>query len=186
MLDVFGLFSVETLYVLIGIDVLLIISIVLSIVAIAKSSSMKKKYNMMMEGSEGKSIEQIIKAYTDDVKLLKETYTDNTDAIKDIYEKMQYTFHKIGIVKYDAFHEMGGKLSFALCMLDSNNNGYLLNVMHSNNGCFAYIKEIINGKSFIELGGEEEKALNQAVAGRMGDEALSQEVNDIVNNVNNK
>lgn len=141
---------------------------------------------MMMEGSEGKSIEQIIKAYTDDVKLLKETYTDNTDAIKDIYEKMQYTFHKIGIVKYDAFHEMGGKLSFALCMLDSNNNGYLLNVMHSNNGCFAYIKEIINGKSFIELGGEEEKALNQAVAGRMGDEALSQEVNDIVNNVNNK
>lgn len=186
MLDVFGLFSVETLYVLIGIAVLLIISIVLSIVAIAKSSSMKKKYNMMMEGSEGKNIEQIIKAYTDDVKLLKETYTDNTDAIKDIYEKMQYTFHKIGIVKYDAFHEMGGKLSFALCMLDSNNNGYLLNVMHSNNGCFAYIKEIINGKSFIELGGEEEKALNQAVAGRMGDEALSQEVNDIVNNVNNK
>ena len=180
MLDVFGLFSVETLYVLIGIAVLLIISIVLSIVAIARSSSMKKKYNMMMEGSEGKSIEQIIKAYTDDVKLLKETYTDNTDAIKDIYEKMQYTFHKIGIVKYDAFHEMGGKLSFALCMLDSNNNGYLLNVMHSN------IKEIINGKSFIELGGEEEKALNQAVAGRMGDEALSQEVNDIVNNVNNK
>ena len=186
MLDVFGLFSVETLYVLIGIAVLLIISIVLSIVAIAKSSSMKKKYNMMMEGSEGKSIEQIIKAYTDDVKLLKETYTENTDAINDIYEKMQYTFHKIGIVKYDAFHEMGGKLSFALCMLDSNNNGYLLNVMHSNNGCFAYIKEIINGKSFIELGGEEEKALNQAVAGRMGDEALSQEVNDIVNNVNNK
>ena len=48
MLDVFGLFSVETLYVLIGIAVLLIISIVLSIVAIAKSSSMKKKYNMMM------------------------------------------------------------------------------------------------------------------------------------------
>ena len=45
MLDVFGLFSVETLYVLIGIIALLVIAIVLSIVAIAKSSSMKKKYN---------------------------------------------------------------------------------------------------------------------------------------------
>ena len=41
MLDVFGLFSVETLYVLIGIIALLVIAIVLSIVAIAKSSSMK-------------------------------------------------------------------------------------------------------------------------------------------------
>lgn len=182
MLDVFGLFSVQTLYVLIGISILLIVSIILSIVSIAKSSSMKKKYNKMMEGSDGKSIEQVIKDYSDDVKLLKETYNDNTEAIKDIYEKLQLTFQKIGIVKYDAFHEMGGKLSFALCMLDNNNNGYLLNVMHSNNGCFAYIKEIINGESFIEMGEEEEKALKQAVSGRMGDEELSQKVNDIINN----
>ena len=95
---------------------------------------------------------------------------------------MQYTFQKVGIVKYDAFHEMGGKLSFALCMLDKVNNGYIINVMHSNNGCFAYIKEIINGESFIELGDEEANALKQAVAGRMGDVELSREVNDIVNN----
>ena len=114
MLDVFGLFSVPTLYVLIGISVLLIVAIILSIVAIAKSSAMKKKYNIMMEGSEGKSIEKIIKEYTDDVKLLKETYENNTKSIKDIYDKMQYTFQKVGIVKYDAFHEMGGKLSFAI------------------------------------------------------------------------
>ena len=163
MLDVFGLFSVETLYVLIGIAVLLIISIVLSIVAIAKSSSMKKKYNMMMEGSEGKSIEQIIKAYTDDVKLLKETYTDNTDAIKDIYEKMQYTFHKIGIVKYDAFNEMGGKLSFALAMLDNNNTGWIINAMHSREGCYTYVKEIVKGESYVELAEEEAEALDKAI-----------------------
>ena len=75
MLDVFGLFSVPTLYVLIGISVLLIVAIILSIVAIAKSSAMKKKYNIMMEGSEGKSIEKIIKEYTDDVKLLKHMRT---------------------------------------------------------------------------------------------------------------
>ena len=47
---------------------------------------------------------------------------------------------KVGMIKYDAFHEMGGKLSFALCMLDKMDNGFLVNVMHSNDGCFAYIK----------------------------------------------
>ena len=98
MLDVFGLFSVPTLYVLIGISVLLIVAIILSIVAIAKSSAMKKKYNIMMEGSEGKSIEKIIKEYTDDVKLLKETYENNTKSIKDIYDKMQYTFQNARII----------------------------------------------------------------------------------------
>ena len=163
MLDVFGLFSVETLYVLIGIAVLLIISIVLSIVAIAKSSSMKKKYNMMMEGSEGKSIEQIIKAYTDDVKLLKETYTDNTDAIKDIYEKMQYTFHKIGIVKYNAFKGMGGNLSFVIALLDDNNSGFILNSVHSREGCYLYMKDVEKGSTDVLLGAEEKEALERAL-----------------------
>jgi hypothetical protein len=88
----------------------------------------------------------------------------NSQDIADIYGKLEKTFCKIGINKYDAFHEMGGKLSFALCMLDRKNNGYIINVMHSNTGCFAYIKEIINGESYIELGGEEKKSLDDALA----------------------
>mgnify|MGYP000776494428 FL=1 len=52
--------------------------------------------------------------------------------------------------------------------------------MHSNDGCFAYIKEIVNGKSYIELGKEEEKAVKQALTGRMGDEELSKEINDLM------
>lgn len=135
-----------------------------------------------MEGADGKSIESLIHEHLDEIESIRTVGEKNSAAVKDIYEKMQYTFQKVGIVKYDAFHEMGGKLSFALCMLDKVNNGYIINVMHSNNGCFAYIKEIINGESFIELGDEEANALKQAVAGRMGDVELSREVNDIVNN----
>ena len=71
---------------------------------------------------------------------------------------MQYTFQKVGIVKYDAFHEMGGKLSFAICMLDKNDNGCLVNVMHSNNGCFAYIKEVVDGKKVTVYDEVEKKA----------------------------
>ena len=180
MLDVFGLFSVETLYVLIGIIALLVIAIVLSIVDIAKSSSMKKKYKEFMGGSDGTSIEELIKGNLEDVNQIKKLSIKNENNIKDIYEKLEYTFQKIGVVKYDAFHEMGGKLSFALCMLDKKDNGYVVNVMHSNDGCFAYIKEIVNGKSYIELGKEEEKAVKQALAGRMGDEELSKEINDLM------
>ena len=84
--------------------------------------------------------------------------------------------------RYDAFHEMGGKLSFALCMLDKLNNGYLVNVMHSNNGCFAYVKEIVDGQSYIELGEEEQKALDEAVAGRTGDAILGKKVNEMLEN----
>ena len=133
-----------------------------------------------MEGSDGKSIESLIHEHLDEIESIRTVGEKNSAAVKDIYEKMQYTFQKVGIVKYDAFHEMGGKLSFALCMLDKKDNGYVVNVMHSNDGCFAYIKEIVNGKSYIELGKEEEKAVKQALAGRMGDEELSKEINDLM------
>ena len=46
------------------------------------------------------------------------------------------------MVKYDAFKEMGGKLSFSLALLDENNDGILLDSVQSSSGCYSYTKEI--------------------------------------------
>ena len=70
----------------------------------------------------------------------------------------------MGIVKYDAFNQMGGQLSFSLCLLDEKNNGFLMNSVHSAEGCYSYTKEIIGGKSKLELGEEEKQALEEALA----------------------
>ena len=180
MINFFDLFSVDTLYIVLGLAGVSLITLILAIVALCKAAKLKKKYRSFMEGADGKSIESLIHEHLDEIESIRTVGEKNSAAVKDIYEKMQYTFQKVGIVKYDAFHEMGGKLSFALCMLDKKDNGYVVNVMHSNDGCFAYIKEIVNGKSYIELGKEEEKAVKQALVGRMGDEELSKEINDLM------
>ena len=62
--------------------------------------------------------------------------------IKEISKKMESDYQKLGIVKYDAFNEMGGKLSFALAMLDGNNSGWVINAMHSREGCYTYVKAV--------------------------------------------
>ena len=180
MINFFDLFSVDTLYIVLGLAGVSLITLILAIVALCKAAKLKKKYRSFMEGADGKSIESLIHEHLDEIESIRAVGEKNSAAVKDIYEKMQYTFQKVGIVKYDAFHEMGGKLSFALCMLDKVNNGYIINVMHSNNGCFAYIKEVVDGKSYIELGDEENQALQQAVAGRMGDADLGRKVNDVI------
>ena len=66
--------------------------------------------------------------------------------IRILYRALRSSYQKVGIVKYDAFGEMGGKLSFALTMLDNDNNGWILNSMHSRDGCYTYIKEIVRGE----------------------------------------
>ena len=76
---------------------------------------------------------------------------------------MKKTFQKVGLVKYDAFHEMGGKLSFSLVLLNEMNDGFVLNAMHSREGCYTYIKEIVSGNSIIVLSEEEKEALEMAI-----------------------
>ena len=70
---------------------------------------------------------------------------------------------KVGLVKYDAFNEMGGKLSFSLALLNQTNDGFVLNAVHSREGCYTYIKEIVDGNSIIVLAEEEQEALKMAM-----------------------
>lgn len=50
-----------------------------------------------------------------------------------------------------------------LALLDKDNTGFLLNAIHSRENCFLYIKEIVNGESYIMLSDEEVEALKRAM-----------------------
>ena len=76
---------------------------------------------------------------------------------------MESAFQKIGIIKYDAFNQMGGKLSFSLALLDENNNGFIINSVHSAEGCYSYTKEITSGECKIDFSEEERQALYMAM-----------------------
>ena len=150
--------------------VLLVFCIGLLIWLILTNSRLKKitqKYERFMQGKNLESMEELLMERFDEMNKMLDDTADNTQNIKGLFENMEETVQKTGIVKYDAFHEMGGKLSFALAMLNGKNNGFVINAMHSREGCYTYIKEIINGESYIPLGTEEKQALNQPL-GREG------------------
>jgi hypothetical protein len=120
-----------------------------------------------MEGADGKSLEVQFEDKFRQLEDLKKESKEHADQIKKILENILITYQKIGIVKYDAFQEMGGKLSFVLAILNDENDGFLLNSMHSTReGCYTYIKEIIKGESFVVLSSEEKLALEEAKKSR--------------------
>ena len=116
-----------------------------------------------MNGRTAENLEDSMLDHFAKIKELVEITDKHTSQITKLNEDMQTVYTKLGVVKYDAFNEMGGKLSFALAMLDNSNNGYIINAMHSREGCYTYVKEIIKGESFITLGDEERQALSQAM-----------------------
>lgn len=147
----------------IALFVLVIVLFILVINANLKYSRLKFSYNSFMKGKDGRTLEDSIFERFDELDNLTEMTLKNRQAIRKIREEMMTNFQKVGIVKYDAFNEMGGKLSFAIALLDGNNSGYILNSMHSREGCYNYIKEIVKGESYIELSEEESEALDKAI-----------------------
>lgn len=146
--------------------VLLLFCVVLLVLTIVTGNKLKKltdKYESFMRGKDMESMEELVMKRFDEIDQMIENTDNNIKDIQLLFENMKSTVQKTGIVKYDAFNEMGGKLSFALVMLDGNNTGFVINAMHSREGCYTYIKEIINGQSYIPLGTEEKQALDQAM-----------------------
>lgn len=116
-----------------------------------------------MSGKNAKSLEETLVKRLDQIDSLVEANAANEKNIKKVVNNMKFTFQKVGLVKYDAFNEMGGKLSFSLALLNASNDGFVLNAVHSREGCYTYIKEIIDGNSIIVLAQEEQEALNMAM-----------------------
>ena len=144
--------------------VLIVILFVLYVNVTMKYNRLKSSYTTFMRGKDGKTLEEsMMSGFSDVEAVLKYTKQNRTD-IQKLNKKMEKSYQKVGIVKYDAFNEMGGKLSFALAMLDNNNTGWILNAMHSREGCYTYIKEIENGTAYSTLGEEEKQALQKAIS----------------------
>lgn len=149
-------------YIVIGLSALVLILIILMIINVVQMRKLKKKYKMFMSGKDAKSLEDVLSKRLNQIDTLIQSNSENEKNIGKIFKNMQFTYQKMGLVKYDAFHEMGGKLSFSLAMLNEKNDGFVMNAMHSREGCYTYIKEIVDGNSIIVLAEEEKEALDMA------------------------
>ena len=128
-----------------------------------KYNRLKAAYTTFLKVKDVKNLEESFFEKFSLLDEVEEIAKENKEEVRNLRKQVQKTYQKVGIVRYDAFNEMGGNLSFVLTMLNDQNSGWLLNAMHSREGCYTYIKEIINGKSYVELGEEEKESLERAI-----------------------
>lgn len=148
------------IYISFGIEALLLIFL---IVLVIKYRRMFYAYQRFMRSKKGYNLDEKIYSLEKNIDKLLNEDRDNKEAIRALNRFQRSSFQKIGVVKYNAFSGMGGNLSFALAVLDNTNTGFILNSLHSKEGCFNYIKYIETGKSDTVLGKEEQEALEKAL-----------------------
>ncbi len=163
ILNKIGLGNIDILYVIIFLLICIIVLAVFLFLQGRKLKNLTERYDRFMQGSRAKSLEKRIGDIFEEQGIQRSLLDNHTRQLKDLYFRQQGNFQKMGLVKYDAFKEMGGKLSFCLVLLDENNNGFLMNSVHSSDGCYSYTKRIKNGQSDLELSPEESVAIKKAM-----------------------
>lgn len=163
LLSYIGIDFIDPAYYIIGLLVLVLILFILYIQTLISVKKLRKTYEKFMTGKNAKSLEQEITGLFEDINFPKMSNEENKAKIGKISDNLMVTYQKMGLVHYDAYKEMGGKLSFCVALLNKENNGFLLNSIHSSDGCYIYTKSIKDGNCKVALGNEEKKALEKAL-----------------------
>lgn len=145
---------------------LLAISLILLVVFFVTIARLKKtaqKYKALVEGMEGKNLEEII---LENGKKLQQVlfemniFRDRLEVVEEIGEK---SIQKVGLLRFDAFDDTGGELSYALALLNKANNGIVVSSIFGRDDARTYCKYVSGGKSKHPLSAEEQKAIRNAL-----------------------
>lgn len=154
---------VDPAYLIIGLAVITILLMIIVIICMIQMRKLYRRYDYFMRGKDAETLEDIIMDQMEVISELKAEDRANKDSLRNTNKNYRSAFQKFGLVKYNAFKGMGGNLSFVMAMLDYTNTGFVLNSVHSREGCYVYIKEVDRGETDVLLGSEEKDALEQAL-----------------------
>ncbi len=161
--DLFTQLGIDSSYIIIGLCILTFILLITVVVCIAKINKLNRKYDYFMRGRDAESLEDFLMEISEEVRRLQEEDRGAKDTIRSINRNIRASYQKFGLVRYNAFKGMGGNLSFAMAMLDYTNSGFVLNSVHSREGCYLYLKRVDMGQTDGPLGNEEKEAVEQAL-----------------------
>lgn len=154
---------IDPAIVIISLGIITILLLIMTIICVVQNSRLYRRYDLFMRGKDAESLEDIIVNQIAEIEELKSQDRSNKDTMKTLVRSVKASYQKFGMVKYNAFKGMGGNLSFSLAMLDMNNTGFILNSVHSREGCYLYIKVVEKGETDSTLCSEEKEALEQAL-----------------------
>lgn len=154
----------SALIILLSINALFVL--LFTIFSIANSRrirALRQKYNKFMELSGEGNIEKVLTDCVSCIQELKEENREIRAKINEIERRMLKCIQRVGIIRYNAFENVGSDLSFAAALLDANNDGLTLNGIYTREGSSVYAKPVTGGKSKYTLSAEETMALKDAM-----------------------
>lgn len=142
--------------------ILIIINCLLLFSNIKKTNRIKVKYNRFMNGLSDRNMEELLEKCLESVNFVNNKNREIELKINEIERNLIQCIQKVGIVRFNAFDNVGSDLSFSIALLDNNDSGIVVSGIYSRDSSSTYAKPVSSGKSRYTLSAEEIQAINIA------------------------
>ena len=143
-------------------------------VLLRRVSVSRRRLDRLTRGDDGRSLQDLLEGHVGrvfDVSAEVQRLTGRTAALEATGRR---AFQRIGLVRFNPFDDTGGNQSFALVLLDAEDDGLVLSSLHSRTGTRVYAKAIAGGQPEAALSEEETEALGLARGASAGRVALAE------------
>lgn len=161
MESIINIINPYIIYIVLGIAIFSFITFILLIISLSKMKKLQKRYETFMI-KDNVDLENLLIHYAKKVNTVEAKEENILKEISRLNNKLKYCTQKVGVVRYNAIEKVGADLSFAIAMLDAEDNGVVLNGIYSRDGSYIYSKPIQAGTSTYRLSDEEVQAINLA------------------------
>jgi hypothetical protein len=126
----------------------------------------RKNQEQLFSGKNGADLERIILEHSTNLKELDKDIQDLFGISNQIHDLASRSVHKVGVIRFNPFKDLGGDQSFSIALLDGQNNGVVISGLHTREGNRVYAKPVEKGKAVKHpLTEEEVEAIKRAEAG---------------------
>ncbi len=124
---------------------------------------LKKKNKELFSGNKAKNLEEVILAQVKSLKTLDKDIQELYEISNQINKLALRSVHKVGIIRYNPFKDVGGNQSFAIALLNGKDSGIVISSLYTREGTRVYSKDIKDGISErYPLTDEEKEAIKMA------------------------
>ncbi len=82
--------------------------------------------------------------------------------VEALRQEVAGAVRRLAVVRYDAFGDMGGRLSWSMAVLDDGGNGVVVTSIHGRSDARTYAKNVVQWSGDQQLSPEEADAIQQA------------------------
>lgn len=154
-----------SLLVLASLAAILSLSVALAVMGL-RLRALRRAYAVAMGGTDADDLFSALQRHLDEVAHLRSdvgTVHRNTEHLRGLLSR---TVSRVAVVRYDAFDDMGGALSFSAAFLDEHGDGVVVSSINGRTEARTYAKPVVGADSDHHLSPEERAAIDTALSGR--------------------